>query len=338
MTLSRRVLALHLLTVLAGVVGALGLVSVVRRASLSLAEEPALAGYASQHTADISVHAPTAAAARDGHREVQEARTRFAGIFGGELRPMVVVLVNDPVHIATLALERVRRPGASLLPFVTPEHLAGRTRATSSFAPHRENGLTQARPLAHEACHVFVADVASTFAPASGMNPGAYGHAALPDWVDEAAATLCESPEVQHERHAYLRANLARRIPLHDFVRMQHPLADAAFLDPPGGASSASGYAVEVLDDDETRRKVLATDALLFYAQALSVGQFLSERGGPAALKKLLPQLAAGGTLDDALREAGLAVPGLPASVDELEREWVIWLESEIRPETTGGP
>jgi hypothetical protein len=84
----------------------------------------------------------------------------------------------------------------------------------------------ESNSLAHEVCHQLVASHATRSLRRAPAARG-YGHPALPDWVDEMAATLCESPASRNRRAAYMTANLRERIPLAEFARMEHPVSVA---------------------------------------------------------------------------------------------------------------
>jgi hypothetical protein len=222
----------------------------------------------------------------------------------------------------------VRRNGR-LLPIVYrkgPE-IEGAARAHLA-ATARFRG--ESKTLAHEACHQFVATHATHAVRGRASPAGGYGHPALPDWADEMAATLCESPASRDRRRAYLRANLRERIPLAQLARMEHPVSVAVRTRAAGSPlpDTLGGSPVIILRGEEARELLRNMNAPLFYAQALSVGEFILQRGGPRTLRSVTEDLARGRTLDEALRRASASAPGLPPSVQELEREWVGWLES----------
>lgn len=191
--------------------------------------------------------------------------------------------------------------------------------------------VTRPKPLSHEACHVFVSSLADRYATAPARPGRAYGHAALPDWFDESAATLCEGPEGRTLRRQHFRANLARRIPLRDFERMRHPLSSAELLRQLGIQREAGKPGVHVIAGEEMKKLIAGTNATIFYSQALSLGEFLAERGGARGFRSLAAALANGRTLGSALPEAHLVAPELPKTVDELESEWLLWVRSGAR-------
>lgn len=320
MTNARKAPFLHGLAGIAGLACALLASSWLGGIILPFSAAAAPPGFVVHRSAHAVIYAPSADAAREGQEEVRYARTRFRELFGAAPANLVVVLADDPGQFRRLDTESLRLRGAGFLAFVTRAHLdawagrpLGRTRA-------------EIRPLAHEACHVYVAALAGPVAaaPAAG---GSYGHPTLPDWFDEAAATLCESPAGRAERHRQLRELLGQRIPLRELGRMRHPLSDGKVLERLGIRPSPGHVGVHVVPGTEMRRLLPGTGADMFYAQALSLGEFLAERGGPGALGSLARPLAGGRTLDQALGEARQSAPGLPGSLDELEAEWLRWVE-----------
>jgi PDZ domain len=209
-------------------------------------------------------------------------------------------------------------------------------RAARIFADSASRFITQAKTLSHEACHNYVAGYAEDLPGGRRGAADAYGHAALPDWFDEMAATLCESPASQARRRAHLRANLHQRIPLAELARMEHPLAANRLVRVIELGDGFKGSPVQVIGREQLQRALRGSpDAMLFYSQALSLGEFLFERGGTPALQALARRLNAGDDLDAALREAHRTSPRLPASLAQLEEEWVRWV---TRDGTAGSP
>ena len=188
--------------------------------------------------------------------------------------------------------------------------------------------MTQSSPLAHEACHLYVAALAERASAEFGASRVGdnYGHPHLPDWMDEAAATLCETPQGRLQRRNHFRANLKKRIPLRDFVRMHHPSRSNVHV---AENALTQRYDVRIANDQNTRRKALENRTILFYSQALSLGEFIRERGGPKVLQLLVRSLASGRTLEHALAESRQSAPDFPVTIDELESEWIRWVDRE---------
>lgn len=222
-----------------------------------------------------------------------------------------------------LTLDLLRQGQAMRIQYTRGARDAGAVRARQRAAAQFR---AESKTLGHEVCHQLVAGIADR--AARGDRPArGYGHPALPDWFDEMAATLCESDAARERRHAYLRAHPELRIPLAEFARMEHPVRVAVSVRGGSAPRPAPGDAVQVIRGEEARRLVRNMNAGLFYAQALSLGEFISARGGAPALRTLAERLAAGRTLDQALADANRTAPALPASVADLEAEWLRWLE-----------
>lgn len=104
------------------------------------------------------------------------------------------------------------------------------------------------------------------------------------------------------------------------------------FLTPRGlDSATAAGRprlagAGEVLDGAAAARALEGTNAELFYAQALEMGEYLRTRGGSGVLRLLAEQLAGGRDLGRALAAAHRAAPSVPADVSKLEGAWLAWL------------
>ena len=294
MTNARRALLLHGLTAFGGIACAMLLVGLFRGTPLPFSRQ-----------------------------EVRYAWERFRTLFGESPAELVVVLADDPRQLREMNTASLQRQGATLLPFVTRAHL-------NAHAGEPGDGpSTELKPLAHEACHLYVAALANRVANAPADPRDSYGHRALPDWFDETAATLCESTEGRAARRRQFRASLHRRIPLREFERMPHPLSDAKLLERLAADRPPGQVWVQVSSSDEMKRLLPDTNAGVFYSQALSLGEFLAERGGPGALRGLVRPLAEGKTLDQALAEARRDAPGLPATVEALEAEWIRWVERQ---------
>lgn len=336
MTNARKSVLLHGLTAVGGLAAALLLTGAVRGEAVPYLRPKAPEGYVAERTLHTTVYAPTPLAAREGQRELRYARERFRDLFGEKPVSMAVVLANDPEQFRGMDVRPLQRRGGAFLPFVTRAHLDARAGLSATDTADGETTtayraasgrLTRVKPLAHEACHLFVAALADRVTEPWARTGRAYGHAALPDWLDEAAATLCESNEGRATRRRHFRANLHRRIPLREFANMPHPLSADEVLDRLGIDRSQGQTGVHFIPAEQARKVLPGTSVAMFYAQSLSLGEFILHRGGPDAMLSLVRPLANGRTLEQALREARRAAPGLPATVDELEVEWIRWVE-----------
>lgn len=180
--------------------------------------------------------------------------------------------------------------------------------------------------LAHEVCHQLIAARAGR-PRVRHPSGGRYGSPGLPDWLDETAAVFCESPASRDRRREYVRKNLGTHIPFAVFASMDHPLMTALSVRGPGHRLPDTADApVIMLNREEARALLRNLNAPLFYAQALSVGEFILDRGGPRTLQRLTDELADGRTLEHALSRASRDAPALPATLSGLEDEWVRWM------------
>jgi hypothetical protein len=254
----------------------------------------------------------------------------LAGVSGTAREPLVrafeAIPLGNPVRL------EVRRDGRVLpIGYRKGPEIEGAARAHLAAAARFR---AESKTLAHEVCHQLVASHATHVLRGRASPSRGYGHPALPDWADEMAATLCESPALLERRRTYLRANLRERIPLAQLARMEHPVSVAVRTRAAGSPlpDTLGGSPVIILRGEEARELLRNMNAPLFYAQALSLGEFILQHGGPRTLRSVTEDLARGRTLDEALRRASASAPGLPPSVQELEREWVRWLESSAGP------
>lgn len=267
------------------------------------------------------VYAPSDKAARGGEQEVQAARERFRKMFGVAPINLVVLLADNPRQFNEIDVAGLRIPGARFLPFVTQHYL-------DSSGGEFGGPTTEVQPLAHEACHVFLSALTEQAAPPSRAGPQAYNHRRVPDWFNEAVATLCEAPAARAERRREFRALLDHRIPLREFERMPHPLTTAGVFDQLEHVTTDGHAAVRVVPRHQLGDRASAADVELFYSQAFSLGEFIAERGGAGALARLAQLLSNGRTLDEALQIAHQSVPQLPPSRDGLETAWVKWVST----------
>lgn len=157
--------------------------------------------------------------------------------------------------------------------------------------------------------------------PASGELRVAYGSPLLPDWLDEAGATLSESEVTQAGRRRYILENFGSVIPLATLFAAEHPalpgLRAMAAARREAGTTGQQAGPVPV----RVRRSADAMDPAMFYAQSLSVAEFMAEREGPTFLADVVDAMLRGQSMADVLRSASK----LPKTVGALEREWSAW-------------
>jgi hypothetical protein len=151
----------------------------------------------------------------------------------------------------------------------------------------------------------------------------AYGSPLIADWLDEAGATLTESKATQAERRKYILDNFGSVIPLATLFRAEHPalpglrsMAEAQRQSAATGRQQVGPVSVRV------QRGMDSMDPGMFYAQSLSVAEFLAEREGPAFLGRVVDAALRGQSMDEVLQTASR----LPKSVAELHRDWSAWV------------
>jgi hypothetical protein len=189
-------------------------------------------------------------------------------------------------------------------------------------------GAAGAHALSHEAGHLFLkgwVDARTGRADSAVIDSAAAGHygsALMPDWFDEAVATLCEFPALQANRRARLLDSLDQRIPLAELFTMAHPVAaseremiERAMKQMGGGAKPG----MLVLRGEGA---LLSNRARMFYAESLTLAQFMIAREGPRFIRTIAEGLALQASMADILRDA----EHLPHDPAALEAEWVAWL------------
>jgi len=237
------------------------------------------------------------------------------------------ILAGSPVEL------RIRRGAGEVnLSFVKPEAKGPKVQVQqprdssgTSAAPLRRS---EARPLSHEAGHVFfVAYVNAKLGPTSparGERAAHYGHELIPDWFDEAVATLCEFPALQQSRRETMRKMLEKRIPLGELFVMEHPVASSLrdLVRQSREQQAPAGTKVQVVTGGEN----LLSDperAIVFYAESLTLAQFLAEKEGAGFIQQIAAALMKGKPMAEALRGAKF----VPSDLGELEKTWVEWVK-----------
>jgi hypothetical protein len=318
-----KALLVHALFIVGGVLSALAASGALTAKTHRFFGPPPLDGYVAESDGYTTVYAPSKAAALEGHQDVRYARARFYALFGTNASPLAVVMVDNPDHFQQIDLPSLRPPGGRVLPFLTQARLS--TSPISVATGQARDSEVPVKVLAHEACHAYVGVLAgdAVTRPPLRMHSN---KGLLPDWFDESIATLCESAEARGARRRYFRNHLDHHVPLGVFVRMQHPLGGLQDLEALGIDFTPRQAAVHVLTADRIKQVLPNANHAMFYAQALSLGEFLKARGGTRGLQSLASTLAKGRTLDQALVVARSTAPGLPATVQALEAEWMRWV------------
>lgn len=188
--------------------------------------------------------------------------------------------------------------------------------------------LPPARELRHELGHLF-------FMTCIWPNTRGYQYGGdAPDWLDEAAAVLMETPVYKRQRRSRFgdMDSAGRLIPLADYLTMIHP-----FFNSPAMRDlllSRQGM-------DKPERRIFFAELspethtleIDFYAQTRGFIDFLLEiTGDDRVFLEIAQFLKAGGTMDGWLAESATArAAGLGGSVEVLERRWRDWVETLYR-------
>lgn len=183
--------------------------------------------------------------------------------------------------------------------------------------------------VAHELCHLHLISAFGLRRPETQAEP-LYGGTAA-DWLDEAAAVLCETEAILANREAMLldMARSQRLIPLAEFLTMAHPLMDWVQSMRATGRIQTKGVTVlsgaEAQSALEDARGVTGT---AFYAQALGVGRFLIDISGQVdILRDIAAAYAAGQSTEQFLLQQSAESP-LPRDLEQLQAAWEQWLTS----------
>jgi len=183
-----------------------------------------------------------------------------------------------------------------------------------------------ARPLSHEAGHIFFSAYVDRKlgrkSPAESKQTGGdqYGHPQIPDWLDEAVATLCEFPALQKARLLYLHGALDAHIPLGEFFTMEHPvLKSQEELVRQAREQMLAEGRTSTMITISGGPEIAGEQARMFYAEALSLAQFLADREGPAFLAQVADALMHGKKMKDVLAGA----KSIPTKISDLEKAWL---------------
>jgi hypothetical protein len=218
-----------------------------------------------------------------------------------------------------------------VVPMIIPAKPAG---SPSGTAPAGKPG-SEAEPISHEAGHRFFVDYTEyTLAMARGgdrsapsdagaAGPGAKAgagghptHEAMPDWLEEAVAALCERPAYQNRRIEYMRSRLSRRIPFAELLTMPIPAEPAAAAG--GGSAKKAGAGKAGGSSAQAER------AAIYRAEALSLARFIAHREDARFIGTIAEGVIAGRTVGEVLNTS----QHLFSKPEALEKQWLEWMES----------
>lgn len=287
-------------------------------------------------------------------RTIESASEEFAALFGRIPPPTAIVSggIITPAQRMTLAADGY----TVLLPWIDGQAKAEMRRAsvrqqvTAQMADAseavREAAITQTLrqlgsavntlsreqelgALAHELSHMWFIDLFTQ--PGETPEGGhAYGGWA-PDWLDEMAAVLLENDYLMDRRRVRFKAmGEARRIPLSEFLTMEHPGAKAAAaLGRQQAAAGGGGTRIITLSGEEARQFIAASGgerAPDFYSQVLVFSDYLEARTGRNDMVAVIATaLSKGQMFEDWLADNPT---DLPRSISELEADWSDFLDN----------
>jgi hypothetical protein len=253
--------------------------------------------------------------------------------------PAALNAAYNPLATGARVQLRVERQGNTrTIAFTKPAGEPRPITQNNSLAQGPRSGGSEPRVLSHEAGHHLLIQwvteraggkerVAALLRARSAAAKAdtsellvAYGSPLLPDWADEAAATISESKSQQSERRKYIADNFGLLIPFSRFFAAEHPAVPG--LREMAKAQVASGERTEGPRSVRVRSSVDGIDGAMFYAQSLSVAEFLLEREGAPFMGQLFETLMRGGSVEDALKSA----KRLPQTIDALNAEWLKWV------------
>lgn len=283
-------------------------------------------------------YADTEAEARIAAGALRDTGHRFALHFGSApVGALILTTTLDPLVAGEFAKSHGLDYAQVWLPTEAKRTMTERAMRKAGLDRRRiRQSLAQteeqdAVTLRHEVGHamygaLYWPDAASSLEPRYGTP--------APDWLDEAAAILMETPKAQ-ARHLASFIDAARHRPgtvpdLAGFLQAEHPVRSAALARTlAGGPKSQSGVQVTVT----TGSGFAGLDT--FYGQSLLLALFLAETSGdPRILAPISTAIANGATFEHWLAQDGPRYR-LPATVAGLQHGWDAWLQQMT---TRGGP
>jgi hypothetical protein len=180
--------------------------------------------------------------------------------------------------------------------------------------------------LAHEIAHIYFLDVMGN---PDGLHQS---HA----WLHEAVACLHESPSFVANREKWIRERLGERIPLAQLFEMRNPVKENPLVELTvelHGRLARGEISVAEMNQQISAWASSHSQELMqagvrnmtYYAESLSVLQFLIAREGKAFVRAMAARLRDGAGMAEILRD----VPHYTDGIASLESEWVSWVEAK---------
>jgi hypothetical protein len=235
---------------------------------------------------------------------------RFRDLFGVDPAPVRVALTVAEADAATQSVVDQSSPASvsHVIAWMLPrgEGLDGQ-----SFSD-----------LSHEIAHMYFLDIMG--------NPGGLhqDHA----WLHEAVACYHEGERFRTNRLRWIRDHLDDRVPLAQLFEMQNPVKVNPLVEMTArlhGQLAKGEITVAELNQQisayaASHASELANAGVVnmtYYAQSLSVFEFLLEREGVEFIRAMAERLRDGDTMESIIRDTDHFAGG----IDALEREWLNW-------------
>ena len=278
-------------------------------------------------TREFELYAPTDDDLRRSGDDLRIAATQFVNYIGQSPKKMAFLVFRSTAERDRYDFRPFTRRGLPVVPVIHPAMPAG---SPSGAAPGGKPGSdTGPEPISHEAGHRFFVDyVDHTLATARGgeratgssdtAQAGASGHPtheAMPDWLEEAVAALCERPGYQNRRIEFMRSRLSKRIPFEELLTMPIPAVPGAA----GKGTAKGGSAAKAGGGSAASER-----AAIFRAEALSLARFIVSREDARFIGTIAEGVIAGRTVGEVLNTS----QHLFSKPEALEKQWLEWMES----------
>lgn len=183
--------------------------------------------------------------------------------------------------------------------------------------------------LSHEIAHLYFLDL-------MGNPQGLHQTHA---WLHEAVACYHESPDFVANREKWIRERLGERIALAGLFEMRNPVKESPLVEltvqlheklARGEISVADmNHQISSWASSHTQDLMQAgIRNMTYYAESLSVFQFLVERAGRPFVRSMAERLRDGAGMGEVLEDD---LRRYPQGISSLEEEWVRWVEGRGR-------
>jgi len=177
--------------------------------------------------------------------------------------------------------------------------------------------------LSHEIAHIYFLDLMGT--PQGHHQPDA--------WLHEAVACYHESAGFVADREKWMRERLGERIPLAQLFEMKNPVKENPLVELTvelHGRLARGEITVNEMNEQISAWASSHAQELMqagirnmtYYAQSLSVFQFLLAREGKPFVRTMAKRLREGARMDEILRD----LSHYPRGIASLEEDWTRWV------------